>query len=172
MQRSMRILLTGIALAFAGASGGALAQDAEFLGTHRDWHAFQYTENGNKVCYIASKPTAHEEGGRQRGDIFVLVTHRPAEGTRDVVSVVAGYTYEPNSEVSLTIGNNAFQLFTSEQNAWARDSETDRSVVAAMRAGSEMVIRGRSNRGTDTVDTYSLFGFTAAYNTINEACPP
>jgi hypothetical protein len=33
-----------------------------------------------------------------------------------------------------------------------------------------MVIKGTSSRGTLTTDTYSLAGFTAAYNAIEQAC--
>ena len=33
-----------------------------------------------------------------------------------------------------------------------------------------MVVRGVSSRGTQTTDTYSLSGFTAAYRAINTAC--
>jgi len=36
--------------------------------------------------------------------------------------------------------------------------------------GAEMVIAGESSRGTQTTDTYSLLGFTAAHEAMNEAC--
>jgi hypothetical protein len=39
-----------------------------------------------------------------------------------------------------------------------------------MRAGSRLVAKGTSNRDTLTTDTYSLTGFSAAYNAINKAC--
>ena len=43
-------------------------------------------------------------------------------------------------------------------------------MVKAMRAAKEMEVRGVSKRGTNTRDTYSLFGFTAAHKAIGEAC--
>lgn len=167
MRRLPRLMFFALILG----TGPAMAQDVEFLGTFRDWHAFQFTENGNKVCYMASKPTRHEENNRPRGDIFLLVTHRPAEGTRDVINVVAGYTYAAGSEARAQIGDETFSLFTNADKAWARDPATDQSLVTAMRAGSTMTVRGESDRGTQTVDTYSLLGFTAAHNAIGEACP-
>ena len=39
-----------------------------------------------------------------------------------------------------------------------------------MRAGANMIVRGKSWRGTNTKDTYSLLGFTAALRAINKAC--
>lgn len=173
MIRRIRVLaaLSAITLCLlaAGPETGR-AQEVEYLGTNRDWHAFQYMENGNKVCYMASRPTDEEGDYARRGDVFVLVTHRPAEDSRDVVSFIAGYTYEEGSEVTVTIGGETFRLFTEDDTAWARDEATDRQMVQAMRRGADMVVRGSSSRGTLTTDTYSLFGFTATYNEIAEAC--
>src|SRR5690606_23934913 len=163
------ILATFAMLAIASAPSHG--QEVEFIGTHRDWHAFQFVENGNRVCYIASKPTREEGNYTQRGDVFLLVTHRPAENSRDVVSVITGYTYQSGSEVTVQIGSDSFRLFTNNDTAWARDAATDRALVESMKAGITMVVRGTSSRGTLTTDTYSLLGFTAAYNAISEACP-
>jgi len=166
-------ILIALCVALFGATswmGTARAQDLEFLGTFRDWHAFKFFENGNPVCYIATRPTREEGNYSRRGDVYLMVTHRPTENSRDVVSVIAGYTYEPGSEVQATISNQSFGLFTEDDTAWARDAETDRSLVQAMINGSNLVVRGRSSRGTPTTDTYSLLGFTAARNKINEAC--
>jgi hypothetical protein len=40
-----------------------------------------------------------------------------------------------------------------------------------MRAGSTMVVKGTSARGTRTTDTYSLKGVSAALDAIDKACP-
>jgi hypothetical protein len=170
---SRRILapaLVAAAIAAASVASPALAQEVEYLGTERDWHAFQYMENGNRVCYMASRPTREEGNYTQRGDVFVLITHRPAENSRNVVSFITGYTYQPGSEVRVTIGGDDFSLFTEGDTAWARDAATDQRLVNAMKRGANMVVRGTSSRGTLTTDTYSLFGFTATHETISEAC--
>ncbi len=172
MTRLPGIVLTILvsALIVAGTATQAAAQEVEYLGTNRDWHAFQYMENGNRVCYMASRPTDEEGNYSRRGDVFVLVTHRPAENSRNVVSFIAGYTYQPGSEASVTIGGDTFSLFTEGDTAWARDAATDERLINAMRRGANMVVRGTSSRGTLTTDTYSLFGFTATYEQISEAC--
>ncbi len=54
--------------------------------------------------------------------------------------------------------------------AWARDTKTDRALVGAMKGGLAMIVAGISSRGTLTTDTYSLTGFTKAYNAIAKAC--
>lgn len=173
MMRRIRTLVGLSALALLVLTAGletGRTQEVEYLDTNRDWHAFQYMENGNRVCYMASRPTDEEGDYARRGDVFVLVTHRPAEDSRDVVSFIAGYSYREDSEVTVTIGSETFRLFTEDDTAWARDEATDRRMVAAMKRGADMVVRGTSSRGTLTTDTYSLFGFTATYNEITEAC--
>ena len=62
-------------------------------------------------------------------------------------------------------------LFTQGDTAWTMGEADDAALVAAMKAGVDMVVRGKSERGTDTKDTYSLLGFTAAYDAIGQACP-
>ncbi|WP_366653828.1 invasion associated locus B family protein [Fodinicurvata sp. EGI_FJ10296] len=150
----------------------AQAQDVSYINTHRDWHAFQTTENGNRVCYIASQPTDEEGDYSQRGDVYVLVTHRPYQDSRNEISFITGYTYQSDSEVTVSVGDETFTLFTHQDTAWAYDAETDTRLVDAMRAGLNMVVRGRSSRGTLTTDTYSLLGFTAALEEIDRACAP
>ena len=48
--------------------------------------------------------------------------------------------------------------------------ETERAIVAAMKSGKTMSVKGISQRGTETADTYSLAGFTAALGAIDSAC--
>ena len=155
------------------AAGDAKAKTnakTKVLGTFQDWKAFAYEENGQKVCYISSLPKKLEPAGKSRGDAYVLITHRPAEKTFSVVSVAAGYAYKKDSEVTVKIGRNSFQLFTDKDTAWAREEATDRDISAAIRNGKSMVVKGTSVRNSRTTDTYSLQGAGPAFKAINEAC--
>jgi len=149
----------------------ALAQDAKLIDVLKDWSAFSETENGKAICYVGSLPKKQEGKYTKRGDALILVTHRPAEKSFDVVSIQAGYVYNKGSEVEATIGERRFELFTRGGYAWAKDSKTDRQMVAAMKGGKTMVVKGTSSRGTLTTDTYSLSGFTAAYGAMGKVCP-
>ena len=139
------------------------------LGTFGDWEAYRDAREG--FCYAGSKPVKQEGRYTQRGDAFVLVTHRPKEKSFDVVSFDAGYAYKDGSEVSVTIGPQSFTLFGQGEQAWARDGNGDAQLVKAMRAGATLVVKGTSSRGTPTADTYSLKGVAAALDAINKACP-
>jgi hypothetical protein len=163
----MRYLL--LALLLLPLPAAAQTQATE-LGTHRSWSSYTYPESGSKVCFMASKPTKSLPAGARRGEIYAMVTHRPGQNSRGVVSFVAGYTFKSNSEVELTIGNQRFSLFTDGDTAWARDDTADRAILQAIRAGASMTVVGTSSRGTKTTDTYSLAGSSAALEAINKAC--
>ena len=61
-------------------------------------------------------------------------------------------------------------LFTKGDTAWTRADKDDKAMVQEMLKGSTLTVAGESDRGTKTVDTYSLKGFSAAYKEINKAC--
>ena len=150
----------------------AFAQsDPEVIGKYRAWLASTYKSS----CYISSQPkkSTTEPKNVRRGAVHFLVTHNQGGRVKDEVSIYTGYTYKEGS-VTLAIDGQDFgkrgDIFTDRDSAWARDAETDRKLVQAMVRGNSMVVRGTSSRGTLTIDTYSLSGFTAARNAINKAC--
>ena len=165
MARFAVVLLLAAALAPATAAAAV-----ETIGVYQDWTAYQTTQDGKRICYMASKPEKDEGKYTKRGEIYTMVTHRPAAKSFDVVSVRAGYKYKKGATAEVAIGGAGFALFTNEQTAWADNSADDKALVRAMRAGAKMIVRGKSWRGTDTKDTYSLLGFTAAYRAISKAC--
>lgn len=152
------------------AAGPADAQQPTPIGGKGDWSAYTFVEEGNKVCYMASTPKQSKGNYTRRGNIYALVTNRPAESLDGVVSFVTGYTFEKDSSVAVAVDGADFVLFTSEDRAWSPDQGTDQSMVSAMKKGSTMVVKGTSSRGTLTTDTYSLTGFTATKDLIDQEC--
>jgi hypothetical protein len=159
-------LVLGTSAAYAQGS-----QQPTMLGTFNDWGAVRDTSGSNPVCYIGSVPKKTAGAYTQRGNTYVQVTHRPATKSFDVVSITAGYTYQPHSQVEVTIDGKDFVLYTDGGLAWVEDEAGDAELVEAMRRGKQMIVKGTSSRGTLTTDTYSLAGFTAARNAIDKACP-
>ena len=159
-----------LVLAWLASGGPAWAQGIEHLEDVRDWSAFRYAEGDASVCYMASQPKKDEGDYQTRGDIYAIVTHRPAENRVAEVSIVAGYTYKEESAVEVKIGSASWDLFTDGSSAWAPTPEEDLALVNAMKGGSSMIVKGTSSRGTATIDTYSLLGFSKAYAAISKAC--
>ena len=157
-------------LAIVFCSNNVLAAEQRLLGEYSDWVAYYYRDSAGPVCYMASTPKKDEGKYSKRGDIYVVVTHRPNEKSYDVVNVNAGYPYKRNSKTQLKIGAKTFNLFTSGDKAWAMTSQDDKEIVNSMKRGSRMIVNGTSSKGTKTKDTYSLSGFTSAYKAISNKC--
>lgn len=161
--------IASIALAAALAATAAAAEP-KLLGNHKDWAAYSFEDGGKKVCYVSSMPKSSDPKGAKRGPTYTLVTHRPAENTHDVFNTVVGYPLRKGSEVTVEIDKKSFNLFTDGESGWARDADTDKALVQALRGGTKLVVKGVSQRGTKTADTYSLAGVGDALDAIGTAC--
>ncbi|MGF1500178.1 MAG: invasion associated locus B family protein [Paracoccaceae bacterium] len=159
----------------------AVAQTQTRVDASRDWSVFEATQNGTKVCWIVSMPTKSValRGGNQvevrRGDIFLMVANRvsesrPGENATNEVNFVAGYPFKAGSEVEVTVGSESFTMFTDGENAWTPSPSEDQKLVSAFRRGVNARVEGVSSRGTTTVDTFSLLGFTAALESATGRC--
>ena len=144
--------------------------ESKELAKFNDWSAFAEGEGKNLACMAVSKPKKAEGNYSRRGDVFAIVTHLPGQNKWNEFSIVAGYNYQPNSNPDVTIGDMKFQLFTSGSRAWSFSPSEDEKIVKFLKKSMKMKVVGTSSRGTITSDTYSLVGFSKAYQKINEAC--
>ena len=144
--------------------------ESKELAKFNDWSAFAEGEGKNLACMAVSKPKKAEGNYSRRGDIFAIVTHLPGQNKWNEFSIVAGYNFQPNSNPDVTIGDMKFQLFTSGSRAWSFSPSEDDKIVKYLKNSMKMKVVGTSSRGTITNDTYSLVGFSKAYQKINEAC--
>jgi len=171
MTRIALVVLTLI-LSLSGFSSGAFAQDRELIGTFRDWNAFREVQDGNTVCYAVAIPddTELSRRGRQRGDVYFFVTSWKELGFHNQVNVVIGYPVDEDSTPMLRIGGQSFEMFGRGERIWLLDDSQTNQVMSAMRQGSRMTVDARSERGTDSSDSYSLLGATAALQAASDAC--
>lgn len=143
---------------------------AEQLGSAGAWTAYTAGDAAGRVCYVVGKPEKSEPGGGGRKPPMAMVTHRPAESVANVVSFVEGYPLKEGSDVALAVGDHKFDLFTKDDSAWARTSELDRSIVAALAKGKRAVVKSQPQKGATTTDIYPLNGFPKALALIDKAC--
>ena len=140
------------------------------LAKFNDWTAFAEGEGKNLACMAVSKPKKSEGDYTKRGDIFAIVTHLPGQKKWNEFSVVAGYNYKTNSNPDIFIDQKKFQLFTSGSRAWSFSPSDDEKIIKFLKKSIKMKVVGTSSRGTITSDTFSLMGFSKAYQKISEAC--
>ena len=106
----------------------------------------------------------------RRSEILLFVSYWPSESRMGEVSFTGGYPFAEDSTVTMEIGNSTFELFVDGEMAWAASEQEDQRIITAMKRGSEAVLTAVSSRGTQTVDTFSLLGFTAAVEDAETRC--
>jgi hypothetical protein len=142
----------------------------QVVGEFGDWAVYSIQEQGGRLCFMTSRPRSSTPATVRRGEIRLMVTHWPSEQTFDEVNFVPGFNFRDASDVTVQIGNDRFSLFTQGDKAWARDAETDRRIVEALRKGARVVVTAVSERGTTTTDTFGLNGSNRAYEEMSRAC--
>lgn len=165
--RALAAAALGLVATVAGAQ-----ESTNRVATMTDWNVF--TEESPKECWGVSKPkeSVNTRDGQpvsvRRGDILLFVTFRP--GKPGEISFTGGYPFASGSTVDVTIDGQPYQLFTDGEWAWPGSAADDAALLAAMKRGTTAVMTARSGRGTQTQDTFSLRGFTAAMEDAEKRC--
>ena len=121
-------------------------------------------------CYIGSLPIKSDlPETKKRGDHYILV-YKIIGSDENIVQVEAGYQYNLDEDIVVTIDNTSFKFYSTEDSSETAWTNNDEKVVYAMKKGLVLVLSGQSSRGTITNDTYTLKGFTSAINKLNKDC--
>ena len=147
-----------ILLASFSSSLFALEKGSWTLSKNDDW------------CYIGSLPIKSDlPETKKRGENYILV-YKIIGSDENIVQVEAGYQYNLDEDIVVTIDNTSFKFYSTEDSSETAWTNNDEKVVYAMKKGLVLVLSGQSSRGTITNDTYTLKGFTSAINKLNKDC--
>lgn len=166
----------GLCLAGLAATADAQEPSTNRVAANTDWSVF--VEADPKECWsvTAPKETVNTRDGRvvavKRSDILLFVFFRPGAGVNGQVTFTGGYPFAPGSTVNLDVSGTEFELFSEGEWAWPATEADDARIIAALKRGSQAVLTARSARGTQTRDTFSLLGFTAAIEDAEARCKP
>jgi len=186
------IVVTIMAIALSGAGVGTLSAQQRSdnrVAAITDWSVF--VESDPTTCWSVSSPkeSVNTRDGRvtavNRGDILLFVSFVPsqgASGTKGQVAFTGGYKFRKGSTVKMTIDGQEFELFTvgeddpatsqyrEDEFAWVESASDDAKIISAMKRGATAKLSAVSSRGTNTNDTFSLLGFTAALEEASKRC--
>ena len=146
------------------------AQEIKKIGKYKDWEAMVVSDADGKVCFAQSLPILQAPKTNKR-DAKLFVAFRPNESIANEVSVTPGYEFNKSNSVTAASGKNKFKFDIKEQGfAWIADNKIELKMIKQMRKGSRIMITGYNQKGSQTIDHYSLLGFTKAYNASRKAC--
>ena len=166
----IRKILTFFVIFFIFGISQIYAQEIKKIGKFKDWEAMVVTDIEGKVCFAQSLPILQAPKTNKR-DAKLFVAFRPSENIKNEVSITPGYEFNKNNSVTAASGKNKFKFDIKEQGfAWIADNKIELKMIKQMKKGSRIMITGYNQQGSQTIDHYSLLGFTKAYNASKKAC--
>ena len=164
-----KILLI-LPIIFVGFYSQSTANEVKKIGKYKDWESMVIMEDTGKVCFAQSSPILQSPKSNNKRDAKLFISFRPNDKIIDEVSVTAGYEFNSNT-VTAQSGKNKFKFDIKEQGfAWIADTKIEFRMIKRMKKGSRIMITGYNQKGSQTIDHYSLLGFTKAYNSSKKAC--
>ena len=146
------------------------AEELKEIGKFKDWRTMVVVEPTGTVCFAQSSPVLQAPKTNKR-EARLFVTFRPNEKITDEVSASSGYEFNKKNSVIATSGKNKIKFDIVQQGfAWIADNKVEKKIVKVMKKGSRIMITGYNQKGSQTIDHYSLLGFTKAYNSLQQDC--
>ena len=146
------------------------AQEIKKIGKFKDWEAIVVTSETAKLCFAQSKPVLQSPKNNAR-EARLFISFRPNEKITDEVSITSGYEYNAQNAIQAKSGKNKINFDISKDNfAWITNNKIEKKMISVMKKGSRIMITGYNKSGSQTIDHYSLMGFTKAYNSAKKNC--
>ena len=151
-------------------SSSAFSEELKKVGKFKDWEVLVLITENNKVCFVQSKPVLQSPKKNNR-EARLFVSFRPNDKISDEVSTTSGYEYNNQNSVLAASGKSKYKFDITQDNfAWIADSRVEKKMIKKMKKGSRIMVTGYNKSGSQTIDHYSLMGFTKAYNAAKQNC--
>jgi len=150
--------------------GQVNSEEIKKMGTHKDWETYIINSDSGKVCFAQSKPLLQAPKTNPR-EARLFITFRPNEKITNEISITAGYNFNTKNSIIARSGKNKYKFDITQENfAWMADNKLEKKMIKTMKKGSRIMVTGYNQKGSQTIDHYSLLGFTKAYNATKANC--
>ena len=148
----------------------AIAEEIKKVGKFKDWETIIIKNDSKLVCFAQSKPILQSPKSYPR-ESRLFVSFRPNEKIINEISITSGYEYNNENSIIAKSGKHKYKFDIAQENfAWLADNKMEKKMINTMKKGSRIMISGYNQKGSQTIDHYSLLGFTKAYNTAKKSC--
>ena len=145
-------------------------EEIKKMGNHKDWETYIINSETGKVCFAQSKPVLQAPKANPR-DARLFISFRPGEKITNEISITAGYEFNNKNSITAKSGRYKYKFdITQEEFAWIADNKLEKKMIKTMKKGSRIMVTGYNQKGSQTIDHYSLLGFTKAYNAAKANC--
>ena len=146
------------------------AEEVKKLGKHKDWETYVVNDAKGKVCFAQSKPVLQAPKNNPR-EARLFISFRPGENISNEISITSGYDYNDKNSIIAISGKNKYKFDIIQKNfAWITDNKFENRMIKTMKKGSRIMVKAYNLKGSQTIDHYSLLGFTKAYKATKANC--
>ena len=158
------IILFIVSISFLG------AEELKTIGTFKDWKTLVLINDTEKVCFAQSKPILQSPKKNTR-EARLFVSFRPNNKILDEISTTSGYEYNSQNSIIAQSGKSKYKFdITQDSFAWIADNKIEKKMIKSMKKGSRIMVTGYNKSGSQTIDHYSLMGFSKAYSAAKKNC--
>ena len=151
-------------------TNSAYSEELKKVGKFKDWEVIKLNNNSEIICYAQTKPVLQSPKSKQR-EARLFVSFRPKDKISDEISITSGYEFNNQNSVLATSGKSKYKFDITQDNfAWIASNKMEKKMIKTMKRGSRIMITGYNKSGSQTIDHYSLLGFTKAYNAAKKSC--
>ena len=167
----MSIIKKFIFIAFLSTLANQInAEEVKKMGTHKDWETYVVKSDSGKVCFAQSKPVLQAPKKNPR-EARLFISFRPGENVSNEISVTSGYEFNTKNSITARSGKNKYKFdIIQESFAWMTSNKLEKKMIKTMQKGSRIMVTGYNQKGSQTIDHYSLLGFTKAYKATKANC--
>ena len=146
------------------------ADEVKKTGKYKDWETMIVKETSGKVCFAQSSPILQAPKSNKR-EARLFVSFRPNDKISDEISTTSGYEFNSQNSILATSGKKKYKFdITQDGFAWISSNKVEKKMIKTMKKGSRIMVTGYNKSGSQTIDHYSLLGFTKAYISAKKNC--
>ena len=146
------------------------AEEVKKMGKHKDWETYIIKSDAGKVCFAQSKPVLQAPKANQR-EARLFITFRPSEKITNEISITSGYEFNKKNSITAISGKYKYNFDMAQDGfAWMADPKQEKKMISTMKKGSRIMVKAHNEKGSQTIDHYSLLGFTKAYKATKANC--
>ena len=120
------------------------------------------------LCTIKASTASSQKNIREAR---LFVTFRPNDKISDEISITSGYEFNKQNSIIASSGKKKYKFDIAQENfAWIADNKIEKKMIKAMKKGSRIMVTGYNKSGSQTIDHYSLMGFSKAYTAAKKNC--
>ena len=146
------------------------AEELKKIGKSKDWETLVLIKDDGLTCFAQTKPLLQSPKADKR-EARLFVSFRPGDKVADEISTTSGYEFNSQNSILAKSGKKKYKFdIVQDSFAWISSNKVEKKMIKTMKKGSRIMITAYNKSGSQTIDHYSLLGFTKAYNIAKKSC--